>query len=543
MFNNTKITNHSKNRFYCFSVGSNYYLYDSNRISIWQVPEIIYNNINNNHFSLEDYADEKNKNFFLLLLNKKKPFLFEYRKDHADISICYSKKCNMNCTYCFSENKSNTSLSFEQIKKIIDYTEEKIYPDVKGYIYSIGYTNEIFLDLDLLEEIQNYLNKLQSYELLESDFNKDIEILKKTIPSEIILKYQNETSSTLETLNEIIKHENLNEYFKVPKQNLYEGFRSYLDSFDKLDEFHKVLINRKVLENVWQKDLKECLPKWQSLGFMTNGTILTDRHIQFLKANDKNEIFVSIDGPKEVHDFSRKQIDGKGTFEVVIETIRKLQSNNITVNASTVLIPEFPNVYEIVLFLKSIGIKKLSLHLVRDKNGIGFNRITLNQLLQSFDLLIDEMIKEIEENDYSLVYMLKETILMETIFNISNHLIQEKRCTWGDNVIIDEKNDVYRCLYLIGNENEKVNNYFDGFSEEQIRDDILVDKCEPCNTCWAKYLCGGTCYYNSLIKNKNKMIADEIECEYRKALIQKSLRLFVVLKEKDLIKSVISLLK
>ena len=164
-------------------------------------------------------------------------------------------------------------------------------------------------------------------------------------------------------------------------------------------------------------------------------------------------------------------------------------------------------------------------------------------MLQSFDLLIDEMIKEIEENDYSLVYMLKETILMETIFNISNHLIQEKRCTWGDNVIIDEKSDVYRCLYLIGNENEKVNNYFDGFSEAQIRDDILVDKCEPCNTCWAKYLCGGTCYYNSLIKNKNKMIADEIECEYRKALIQKSLRLFVVLKEKDLIKSVISLLK
>jgi uncharacterized protein len=54
----------------------------------------------------------------------------------------------------------------------------------------------------------------------------------------------------------------------------------------------------------------------------TNGTLLTDDKVDFLCAHDV-AIYISLDGPKEVHDRYRRYANGSGTYDDVIKNARR----------------------------------------------------------------------------------------------------------------------------------------------------------------------------------------------------------------------------
>ena len=56
----------------------------------------------------------------------------------------------------------------------------------------------------------------------------------------------------------------------------------------------------------------------------TNGTLLTDDIIEFM-ANHNIHISISLDGSKEEHDKSRKFRNGNGSFDTIIENIKKIR--------------------------------------------------------------------------------------------------------------------------------------------------------------------------------------------------------------------------
>lgn len=71
--------------------------------------------------------------------------------------------------------------------------------------------------------------------------------------------------------------------------------------------------------------------------FMSNGTKITDDYIDFIKKIPINPFWISLDGPKEVHNANRKYHDGKGSYDDVVKNIEKLQNNDIFVKISCVL--------------------------------------------------------------------------------------------------------------------------------------------------------------------------------------------------------------
>ncbi len=78
----------------------------------------------------------------------------------------------------------------------------------------------------------------------------------------------------------------------------------------------------------------------------TNGTIINEEIIQFLVNNDVN-LFVSIDGPEEVHDKNRCFVSGKGSFNVLMKNIEMIKEYapeyaNKKVSFSTVLSEDSP---------------------------------------------------------------------------------------------------------------------------------------------------------------------------------------------------------
>lgn len=70
----------------------------------------------------------------------------------------------------------------------------------------------------------------------------------------------------------------------------------------------------------------------------TNASLLTESIMEYFVANDVN-VLVSLDGPKEIHDYNRKNcFDGAGTFDLVFSNLKRLLSNStfknyISINA------------------------------------------------------------------------------------------------------------------------------------------------------------------------------------------------------------------
>lgn len=65
-----------------------------------------------------------------------------------------------------------------------------------------------------------------------------------------------------------------------------------------------------------------------SNGIQTNGTLLTDAWVQFLRRNEFN-VGVSLDGPPEIHDRTRRTAGDKPTFATVLSGIRRLQAGGV----------------------------------------------------------------------------------------------------------------------------------------------------------------------------------------------------------------------
>ncbi len=68
----------------------------------------------------------------------------------------------------------------------------------------------------------------------------------------------------------------------------------------------------------------------------TNGTLLDDRWIEFLKEHHFL-VGISLDGTKEIHDRNRQDARGKGTFQMILKNAKKLQENHVDVNILCVL--------------------------------------------------------------------------------------------------------------------------------------------------------------------------------------------------------------
>lgn len=72
-----------------------------------------------------------------------------------------------------------------------------------------------------------------------------------------------------------------------------------------------------------------------SYRMVTNGTILTESIINFLKEHPYFFLTVSCDGIKEIHDKNRKTITGEGSFDLVEKNLRILQKHNLFQNKKT----------------------------------------------------------------------------------------------------------------------------------------------------------------------------------------------------------------
>lgn len=65
----------------------------------------------------------------------------------------------------------------------------------------------------------------------------------------------------------------------------------------------------------------------KSFGFTTNLTLLDDEMIDYFSKTEELEIVCSLDGPRRLHDKFRRDLNGKGSYEIATSNFIKLMEN------------------------------------------------------------------------------------------------------------------------------------------------------------------------------------------------------------------------
>ena len=514
------------------SKNGNNYLYDAFSQNIFPIDKEIEGFLfSKNFFVQSEYSEEKIKKFFEKLLTWNDVRTVK-RIPETHLTINFSNKCNLNCSYCYRHKNNKNVMDLEKSFEVIDYANNYFKIENDEIIFSIDMTAESFLDVEKIKAFDDKLTEYENLYITESDVidGKTEEFLR-------ILK------RNLYGLSDFYVSDNLSEEFKkiISDENLYSKFsekekvndillkRKYNPKF--LDKKRLLRLNRELLETFYPNYLIHRDFQQFRIWFMSNGTNISKENIELIKRININPFWISLDGPAEIHNKNRKYYDNRDSYNDVIKNVKCLQENEIDVKISCVLTKDYPYPDKLYSFFKSLNVIAIQMCPVRNGNTVSFNMEDIEKLKDGYKRLYDVLYKEVLNDDFSSFKLLKEDLSMLALGNLFSRSRQYNRCTWGTEVVLDSKGDMYPCLYVIGDAKYLLGNISERKSASDVLKPILVNQLDKCPSCWARYLCGGTCHYNSIVKGKSAFEIDDIECSIRKYVIEESINFFIKLIE------------
>ena len=266
----------------------------------------------------------------------------------------------------------------------------------------------------------------------------------------------------------------------------------------------------------------------------TNGLLLNDDAIEFLNAEMEN-VVLSLDGRKEVHDAVRKTVSGKGSFDTVIEKIKKFvkirgDKHYYVRGTFTAKNLDFS---KDVLFLADEGFDSISLEpVVTDIPDLQIREEHLPQIEHEYEALCDEYIRrEAEGKGFSFFHF---------HVDLEGGPCLQKRvsaCGAGNEYFsVVPNGDLYPCHQFAGDPKWKMGNVFEGKLDEGIRQKF-ASSClftrKKCENCFAKFICSGGCSANNYHYNGDIDEPYEMTCAMMKKRIECAMHVLAERKSRE----------
>jgi len=461
------------------------------------------------------------------------------------VMINTSNRCNLNCSYCYRNKNDVCMNNINTVKKTIEYAMKRYKPEASEYVISYSMTSESSVDLNLLKKIAdeyiNYENyQFSSSDFIDDNFNEFYKRLKEDLFDKLddfCLKIEipeQRKESVAVFLNKLLELRNLYDLLQVTDRMFNEDAKYQIQKRDICAKWKLFRINRWCLEVVYDNYLAKRHVPYVSFWFMSNGTCASPEFIEFIKSCDINPFWISIDGPQEVHDKNRSLNNKNGSYEKIVNNIDIFRKNGINLKASVVITADYPKVMDIITHLQSLGFTEASMTPVRPGYNCSFNEDNIERLLAGYDAIFSRLKLLSLKADFSLFRFLREDLTLAAFNIFLGRTKLVKRCDFDEQIVVNSKGEIYPCLYMVGNKDFCYGNIYRGIDRRKIRHDIHVNQRGACKDCWARYLCGGTCFYSSLVSTGNCMDIDPMECILKKHLAQRCLELIVFLKEHNI---------
>ena len=292
------------------------------------------------------------------------------------------------------------------------------------------------------------------------------------------------------------------------------------------------LMNLEVVKELvdYGNELAEKFDKNIKYTITTNGVLLDGKTRDYLNETMEN-IVLSLDGRKVVNNRMRKTINDKGSFDVIIENIKemaKLRGNRDHYIRGTYTHHNL-DFSKDVNFLVEEGFKSISVEPVvaAPEFGYAITEDDLPKLKDEYDKLALEYLKRHEKgHNYNFFH-----------FNVE---LDQGPCAYKrlsgcgagrDYVAVTPEGDIYPCHQFVGEESFKMGDVYQGITNRQIKETFdggnLLKK-EACQSCWAKYFCGGGCHANAYNFNQTIMEPHFVSCELEKRRVENAIMIAIM---------------
>lgn len=230
----------------------------------------------------------------------------------------------------------------------------------------------------------------------------------------------------------------------------------------------------------------------------TNGLLLDDETIKFFNEEMEN-VVLSLDGRPEVHDAVRKTVNGKGSFDLVIEKIKKFvrsrgDKHYYVRGTFTAKNLDFA---KDVLFLADQGFDSISMEpVVTDIPELQIKEEHLPRIEKEYENLCEAYLEREEKGEgFNFFHF---NIDLEGGPCLSKRV---SACGAGNEYFsVVPNGDIYPCHQFAGDNKWKMGSVFEGTLDEKIRSKF-AESClftrKKCENCFAKFICSGGCSANN----------------------------------------------
>lgn len=254
----------------------------------------------------------------------------------------------------------------------------------------------------------------------------------------------------------------------------------------------------------------------------TNALLLDDDAIDFFNREMEN-VVLSLDGRKEVHDAIRKTKNGKGSFDLVIENIKKFvrSRGGKSYYVRGTFTAKNLDFSKDVIFLAESGFDSISMEpVVTDIEDLEIKSEHIPTVLKEYENLCDKYLEKFDNGEGFNFFH----------FNVDldgGVCLQKKvsACGAGNEYFsVTPNGDIYPCHQFAGDKNFLMGNVYDGKLDKNIREKF-ANSClftrEECGDCFAKFICSGGCSANNYhfegdinkpYKSTCEMMKKRIEC-------------------------------
>lgn len=248
----------------------------------------------------------------------------------------------------------------------------------------------------------------------------------------------------------------------------------------------------------------------------TNGTLIDDEFIKYMKDNNFLNIGYSIDGNRKSQDLNRITANGTSSFDIVLENAKKILKEFKNVVAMVVVTKNnIEYLDENVEFLIDVGFKNLNLQFNYLDNWEDDDlEVIKKKYTKLAKIYADEIIKE---NDISIP-LIDDKIRthIEEGYNCN------KECKMGMKTInVGTDGNFYPCMQFVGDSNFIIGNCKNGIDIEK-RKELIINsgkENEICVNCSINKRCKHTCCCKNYMTTTNVNGLAPIVCETEKIII------------------------
>lgn len=334
----------------------------------------------------------------------------------------------------------------------------------------------------------------------------------------------------------------------------YKGHREFMSeevALKAVDFLIENSGNRKILEmdffggepllnfDVVKRTVEYANEKASALGkkflftMTTNGVLLRGEIADWLNENMEN-VVLSLDGRQEIHDDVRKTVNGKGSFDVIIQNFKDFVAKRG--DKSYYIRGTFTNknldFAKDVLFMADSGFKEISLEPVVLEKGheLAITEEMLPEIKEEYKRLAREYIKRRKEGKG--FHFFHFTIDLEGGPCLAKRV---NACGAGNEYFsVTPVGDIYPCHQFADKPEFYMGNVFEGKINEEIRakfkNSSLFTR-EGCEDCFARYHCSGGCAANNYVFNGDINKPYKQTCEMLKARTECAMHILSVEKE------------